>query len=73
MKENEYKCDQCGNIYEFGWSEEEAEKEMKENWGDISKEDMAIVCDDCYDVMNPNLPENKNLAKKHGFIKPNQP
>ncbi len=47
MKENEYKCEICKNIYEKGVSDAEAEKELKENF-DLPKEACGIVCDDCY-------------------------
>lgn len=48
MKENEFKCDHCGGVFEKGWSEEEAREEAKQ-WSD---KEMAggesEVCDDCY-------------------------
>jgi DNA-directed RNA polymerase subunit RPC12/RpoP len=48
MKENEYKCAGCGEVFEKGWSDEEAENELKDNFGDISKNECSLVCDDCY-------------------------
>lgn len=69
MKKNEYKCNNCGEIYEYGWSEEEAIKEMVENWGYLPKDERIVICDDCYNFMNPNLPQNKEIARKSGFIK----
>ena len=61
MKDNEYKCANCGNIYEFGWSDEEAKAEAETNFGKPVDEwvgGAAVVCDDCYQKMNPqNYPE----------------
>ncbi len=53
MKPNEYKCNSCQNIYEKGWTDEEAENEAKEIWGEIQQVEMAIICDDCFNVRNP--------------------
>jgi hypothetical protein len=54
-KANEYKCEMCNNIYEFGRSDEEAKKEAGEIWGEemVAHGDMAIICDDCFQKMNP--------------------
>ena len=46
MKRNEYKCDACGEINIKGWTDEEAEQEAKDIWGNI--ENRAIICDDCF-------------------------
>lgn len=46
-----YVCDECGETYEAGWSDEEAIAEMKKEFGDIPKEDRAIVCDHCYNQL----------------------
>jgi len=48
LKPNEYICDYCKGVFEFGWSEEEAEEELKKNFGDIQKDECVLVCDDCY-------------------------
>ena len=53
MKDTEYKCDSCGNIYEKGWSDEEAEKEQLEVFGYIPLEERAIICDDCFNRKTP--------------------
>lgn len=56
LKANEYKCAQCGNVYEFGWTEEEAKEECMKNFGTYNVKNMAIVCDDCYkEIMIPLL------------------
>lgn len=53
MKNNEYKCSMCKNIYENLWTDEEAEKECIENYGEemAHGEDREIVCDDCYKLL----------------------
>jgi len=46
MQDNEYKCADCGGVFEKGWTDEEAVEEKEANgWNGI---DMAVVCDDCY-------------------------
>jgi hypothetical protein len=46
---NQYRCDECGNIYNEAWTEEEALEEMKQNgW---VKNECGIVCDDCYKAL----------------------
>ena len=48
IKENEFRCANCGGVFEKGWSDEEAREEAKQ-W---TKEEMAsgesVICDDCY-------------------------
>lgn len=48
MNPNEFKCDECGGVFEKGWSDEEAYAEQENNFGDMPNEQMAIVCDDCF-------------------------
>lgn len=43
-----YTCANCGNEYESGWTEAEAEAEAKANWGALAEKDREVVCDDCY-------------------------
>lgn len=47
-KPNTYICALCKNEYEKGWLDEDALQELKENFGDFSKEACEILCDDCY-------------------------
>lgn len=53
IKKNEFICDCCQNVYEKGWSDEEAEEECIENFVEEAAhgDDRAIVCDDCYKMM----------------------
>ncbi len=52
MNDNEYRCVKCGGVFEKGWSDEEAEKELSDGiHGDIPVSDCAIVCDDCWKEM----------------------
>ena len=42
-------CAKCGEEYIKDWTDEEAEQEKNENFGEnIPLENCAIVCDDCY-------------------------
>jgi len=55
----------CGEEFEEGWTDEEAQAEMKENFGEnITKEDCEVICDDCYEKIKPSkYPEILALAK----------
>ena len=49
LKPNEYQCAKCGEIYEKGWSDEEALKEAKELWKpEEIEQGLEVVCDDCF-------------------------
>jgi len=52
MKDNEYKCAVCGGIFEMELTEEEAEEQLKREFGNINKKFCDIVCDDCFQEMN---------------------
>lgn len=56
-----YKCCMCDKVFEKGWSDEEALKESKNNFGDVLEDELEVVCDDCYQICrlenNPGLLE----------------
>lgn len=43
-----WQCDDCGGVFEKEWSDKEAEKELRANFGNIPVEQCGLVCDDCY-------------------------
>lgn len=50
-KDDTYKCDMCGDTFEKGWSDEEAEEEAADIFGvegAASNSDMSVVCEDCF-------------------------
>lgn len=54
MKSNEYKCSLCQNVYTKGQTDEEANKELIENFGHWEEDECDLVCDDCYkEIMKP--------------------
>jgi len=56
LKPNEYQCALCGEIYEKGWSDEEAYAEATEIFGKPPEEwdeEQAVICDGCFRQMNP--------------------
>ncbi len=48
MKTDEYQCELCNKTYKKGWTDEEAIKESQEIFGEYSQEDLAVICDDCW-------------------------
>lgn len=65
MKDNEFKCASCLEVFEKAWTYEEAKAEQIENgWGNCSDEDMVVVCDDCYkQLMDKQELVNKTTKK----------
>jgi hypothetical protein len=49
----EYTCAMCGEIFEKGWPDEEAAAEAYELLGvdDVSRSDVDVICDDCFQVL----------------------
>jgi DNA-directed RNA polymerase subunit RPC12/RpoP len=48
---DEYTCEECGQTFEKGWTDADANAEAVEAFGAphaSDDPDMAIVCDDCY-------------------------
>ena len=65
MKDNEFKCAMCKGIFEKAWSEEESLAELKSYFGEISKEDCEVICDDCFQRVHPaKHPEIVNAVKQ---------
>lgn len=62
-QENEYQCAYCENIYEKGWSDEEAEKEVNEIWGEIPENERMVICDDCFNLKSKD--EIKKLGNEY--------
>ena len=69
MKDNEFKCAMCGGIFEKGWTDEEAMKECKENFGEkmASAEDYEVVCNDCYQKICPQEHPHEVLMAQQEF------
>ncbi len=61
MHIEEFTCDECGGVFTKGWSDEEAEAEARDFFGEgpsllegytaASDPDMAVVCDVCWQKM----------------------
>jgi hypothetical protein len=43
-----YRCACCGQTFEKGWSDAEAQAEAAQAFGVTTTENCALVCDDCY-------------------------
>jgi hypothetical protein len=61
MKESEYKCSVCNEVYEKGWSDEEAMAESESIFG--KHDDLEVVCDDCFNKM-VNVPDEEDDSEK---------
>lgn len=45
---SEFTCESCHRTFERGRPDDEATTESKTLWGDLPKEELAVVCDDCF-------------------------
>jgi len=43
-----FRCDNCGETFRSGWSDEEAEAEMRSDWGDLPEQERAVICSGCH-------------------------
>ena len=46
-----YRCERCGGVFEETRSDDEAQAEAAAKWPTVPMEDMAEVCDDCYQLL----------------------
>jgi hypothetical protein len=70
MKQNEYKCAICGNVYEKAYSDEEAMEECVELFGEMSGDDLLVVCDDCFEGIDPrdHKEELEKSKREYGLL-----
>jgi hypothetical protein len=62
--ENEFTCSICGETFDKGLSEEDAEKQFAIEFpldyaAGIRPADCDLVCDDCFHAMFPEMQEKK--------------
>lgn len=51
MNDNEYKCANCGGVFEKGRSDEEALAASRDMWGALPMEELSVICDDCFNAL----------------------
>ena len=49
--EGQFQCDECGGIYDKTWSDDEAQEESVALFGALPRDELAVVCDDCFKAM----------------------
>lgn len=49
-----YTCAMCGETFESGWTDAEAQAEALRDFGPIPKTDQRLVCDVCYEKFKPS-------------------
>ena len=50
---NEYRYGMCRQVYTKARSDEEAMQETQQYWPDTTQEELAVVCDDCWQKIHP--------------------
>lgn len=65
MKDNEYECAMCGGVFEKGWTDEEAAKELSEVFIGYTPDDSELVCDDCYRKFMEHAPQEVKVENCH--------
>ncbi len=48
----EFTCVICGGAYDKAWDDEDAEAELISTFGAVPLDECAVVCDDCYLILN---------------------
>lgn len=48
-----FTCDRCGGTFPKAWSDDEAEAESRELFGEIEPTERAVICDDCFKAVFP--------------------
>jgi len=51
--DKEYTCMLCGETFIGAWTDEEAQEEARQNFGEdvFEREPVYVVCDDCYKLI----------------------
>lgn len=60
LQKNEYLCESCGNIYEKGWSDQEAMAEKNTIFPDAPMSECGIVCEPCFQKISSYFGINPN-------------
>jgi NAD-dependent SIR2 family protein deacetylase len=55
LEPDEYRCAMCGGVFKKGQTDEEAMKECDDNFGKLNPEHLAVICDDCYQDVRPDI------------------
>jgi hypothetical protein len=65
---NQYRCAWCEKIYDLqrdgDWNEEKAANERERDFPGVPMEQCAVVCDDCYQKMRPDMHPKEYEAYK---------
>lgn len=48
MNYGSYICEHCKGTFKRIRPDSEALEESKEIWGELKKEDLSVICDECY-------------------------
>lgn len=48
VKMNDYKCEKCNGTFKKCWSDLEAKKEFETAPWNISGDEIALICDNCF-------------------------
>lgn len=58
----QYTCEECGQTFEKTVSDEEARAECAANFGTAMDDDLAIICDDCYLLLQQRAREASGIV-----------
>jgi rubredoxin len=64
VKPGQYRCEMCGGVFDFAWSDEEAKAEAESKGLDVL--DCGVVCDDCYKLTPWGAP-NVQIEERPAF------
>ncbi len=62
MKPDLFKCAGCEEVFQKGWTDEDAVKEMNETVGEIPLESRVVLCSVCYVLVKYKILESKSFS-----------
>ena len=73
-----YACARCGQTFGKTRTDDECRAEMESHFGFVPEEDIAIICDDCFQAIHPSknpdvVEEYKNRAGRFSCVRTKTP
>lgn len=65
MKNNQYKCAVCKEVFDKGLTDAEAEKQLDKEFPGFITEECDLVCDDCFKKIGGHINQQKTLQELH--------
>ena len=66
MDDNEYQCQMCGGVFTKTpeWTDDDALAEMISLWDGLTMDDVEVICDECWQIVDPRKEENRTRYQR---------